>query len=104
MKTSKWIALITFLLLSGVGGLAADKAAPATPKQTAKAKAKAAKKSHRSEHVALTGSYIKQNIHRNGVVTDGPNPVVVLDSEMIANSGAADLRQLLVLRGVGRSR
>ena len=99
MKTSTWIALLTFLLSSGVGALAADKTAQAAPKQTAKAHAKRAK-TRRNGRVALTGSYIKQDIHRNGVVTDGPNPVVVLDNEAIRNSGAADLRQLLVLRGV----
>ncbi|HZR21474.1 MAG TPA: hypothetical protein VFE51_29600 [Verrucomicrobiae bacterium] len=99
MKTTTWIALLTFLLISGVGALAADKTVQAAPKPTAKAHVKRSK-THSSQRIALTGSYIKQDIHRNGVVTDGPNAVVVLDNEAIRNSGAADLRQLLVLRGV----
>ena len=96
---------LSVFLASSICGFCADKAqvkgAKNTPPKTAKAR-KHAPKPRDSEHVALTGSYIKQNIHRNGVVTDGPNPVVVLDNEMIRNSGAADLRQLLVLRGLSR--
>src|SRR5438045_6346228 len=55
-----------------------------------------------ARHVALTGSYIKRPIRRDGLVTDGSNPVVVLDSEAIRNSGAADLREVLLFRGLSR--
>lgn len=97
--------LLSILLASGICGLCADKApvkdAKSAPPKEAKAR-KHAPRGGKTERVALTGSYIKKDIHRNGIVTDGPNPVVVLDSEMIRNSGAADLRQLLVLRGLSR--
>ena len=53
-----------------------------------------------NERVALTGSYIKRDVRRSGQITDGPSQVLVLDSKTIENSGAADLRQLLVLKGV----
>src|SRR5436309_7662048 len=50
--------------------------------------------------VLLTGSYIKQDIRRNGRITDGANQVVVLDRETIERSGASDLKQLLVHQGI----
>ncbi len=54
----------------------------------------------RQEKVALTGSYIKRDVRRNGQITDGPSPVAVIDNKTIQNSGAADLRQLLNRQGV----
>ena len=96
---------LSVLLASSVCGFCADKTplkgAKSTPPTSVKAR-KHAPKPASPERVALTGSYIKQDIHRNGIVTDSANPVVVLDNEMIRNSGAADLRQLLVLRGLSR--
>ena len=47
------------------------------------------------QKVLLTGSRLKQKIRRSGRVTDGANPVVVLDRDTIEQSGAATLRQLL---------
>jgi hypothetical protein len=99
MKTRNWIALLTLLLVSGLPAVASEPSKQAHPKHAAKAKAP---KKVKDEQVALTGSYIKRNIHRNGIVTDGPNPVFVVDNEAIQNSGAADLRQLLLFRGVRR--
>ena len=99
MKTRNWIVVLSLLLVSGVSVVASEKPKQAAPKHVAKAKpAKTAK----SEQDALTGSYLKRNIHRSGMITDGPNPVYVVDNEAIRNSGAADLRQLLVFRGVNR--
>jgi hypothetical protein len=107
MKLTSAICILAVLLFSSVGALSAEKAdAKATEsRQAAKAAAKAKKaaaKKHRknTEHVALTGSYIKQDIHRNGVVTDSVSPVVVLDSDAIQSSGAADLREVLVRKGL----
>ena len=92
------------LLVSVTGAFAADKssAKPKDVKQlkTTKVGKTAPTSAQKSSQIALTGSYIKRNINRRGVVTDGPNPVVVLDNEAIRNSGAADVRQLLVLRGL----
>jgi hypothetical protein len=68
---------------------------PITPEQT-QAKAEVHLK---EKQVALTGSYIKRDIRRNGVVTDGPSPVFVLDRQRIETSGAADLSQVLIRSG-----
>ena len=97
MKTRTWIVLL--LLVSGLSTLASEKPKHAAPKKPIKAKIV---KSQKPEQDALTGSYIKRNIHRSGMVTDGPHPVYVVDNETIRNSGAADLRQLLVFKGVNR--
>jgi len=94
--TSSLVAL-SVLLTCASGVLAADNTTkPAKTTPAVKAQTKPAQ----HQPTVLTGSYIKQNTRRNGVVTDGPNPVVVLDNEAIRNSGAADLRELLVLRGL----
>jgi hypothetical protein len=50
--------------------------------------------------IVLTGSHIKQDIKRNGRITDGPAQVLVLDRSSIERSGASDLRQLLVHTGI----
>lgn len=97
MKTRTWIVLL--LLVSGLSTFAAEKSKQAASKKPAKAKVTKAQK---PEQDALTGSYIKRDIHRSGMVTDGPHPVYVVDNETIRNSGAADLRQLLVFKGVNR--
>ena len=57
---------------------------------------------HREKNVPLTGSYIKRDIRRNGVLTDGPHPVYVLDRRTIDLSGAADLSQVLMRTGFRR--
>lgn len=54
----------------------------------------------RTVETQLTGSYIKRNYHRSGQITDGPSQVVVLDRNTIEQSGAADLNQLLIRRGL----
>ncbi len=54
------------------------------------------------KNVALTGSYIKRNVRRQGVVTDGPLPVYVIDQKTIDLTGAADLSQVLVRSGFRR--
>ena len=48
----------------------------------------------------LTGSYLKRNLRKNGLITDGPNQVLVIDHKTIENSGASDLRQLLMRKGI----
>jgi hypothetical protein len=54
------------------------------------------------KNVVLTGSYIKRNVRRQGVVTDGPNPLYVVDRKTIDLSGAADLSQVLIRTGFRR--
>ena len=53
-----------------------------------------------SETNVLTGSYIKQKIRRQGMITDGANNVVVIDQKTIERSGASDVKQLLVHQGI----
>ncbi len=48
-----------------------------------------------TQYVELTGSYLKQPINRNGLITDGPSQVVVIDREAIERTGASDVRQVL---------
>ena len=43
----------------------------------------------------MTGSYLPQNVSRNGPVTDGRNNVRVLDRSDIDRSGGADRKQSL---------
>lgn len=50
----------------------------------------------------LTGSYIKRSYRRIGQITDGPYNVVVIDRDTIERSGAADLRELLIRKGLRR--
>ena len=79
-----------------------EKTAPSKPKQAQKGKTTktAATKSQEPKRVAITGSYVKQPIRRNGQVTDGASPVLVIDSRAVQESGASDLRQLLTRQGV----
>ena|SRR5204862_1276612 len=103
-RTSLTIAL-SLLFCSSAVVSAANKTSE-KPKASKPAKAEKAKQAPKTaaghEQVALTGSYIKRDVRRNGVVTDGAAPVYVLDSEAIRNSGAANLRELLVFRGLNR--
>jgi hypothetical protein len=106
MKHTYPTVALTILMVSALGIFAADKSSEklknAKPAKVNKVEKTPAKPAQQSGQDALTGSYIKQNVRRNGVVTDGANPVVVLDNDAIRNSGAADLRELLVLRGLNR--
>jgi hypothetical protein len=43
----------------------------------------------------LTGSYIPQDVERNGPVTNGKNDLRVIDGSEIERSGGADLNQTL---------
>lgn len=107
MKLASLSIALTVLLSSSMLVLGADKAAKQPTKVTKPAKAAKAKKAakpatpHR-EQTTLTGSYISRDVHRNGIMTDGPDRVYVLDSEAIRASGAADLREVLVFRGITR--
>jgi len=105
MKLTSLILALTFALIASSSALAADQAKNAKPAKTAAAnqtkegKTSAPKK---ERQVALTGSYIKRDINRNGIVTDGPNPVYVLDGKSIEISGGADLSQVLLRTGFRR--
>ena len=87
-------------------------AAADEPKAGKEAKPSMADKPHKAQsqtppqqgstNVSLTGSYIEQNIRRTGRITDGANPVIVIDHKEIERSGAQDLKQLLRRQGIGR--
>lgn len=103
MKRASLAVGLTILLSSTV--FAADKPGEKL-KNVKSANAAQAKKPatspRRQEPVVLTGSYVKHEVRRNGVVTDGSTPVFVLDADAIRNSGAGDLREVLIRRGFNR--
>ena len=105
MKLFSLIIALTLVFAATSGALAADKNKETKPaKGNAASQAKEAKSSaaQKEQQVSLTGSYIKRNIHRHGIVTDGPNPVYVVDGKSIEVSGGADLSQVLVRSGFRR--
>lgn len=55
-----------------------------------------------TETRVLTGSYLKSTYKRTGQLTDGHSQVAVLDQQAIEASGAADLQELLIRRGLRR--
>ena len=101
------VLALAITLGAASGALAADKKdkqtkdKPADSQPAAKPKP-AAETGTVKENTALTGSYIKRDVKRGGVVTDGPNPVYVLDHDSIQTSGASDLSQVLLRRGFRR--
>lgn len=106
MKTSALLLAASLVLTASLAN-AADK--PSTPtadnagKKAAKpAAAQPTKVAPKPKKAELTGSYIKREVHRNGMITDGADPVWVIDNKTIRNSGAADLRQLLIRQGMYR--
>jgi hypothetical protein len=94
MKTTSLICALCFSFLAA--GLADEVKDTKPAKETKKVQTG----KQQDDKVLLTGSFIKQKVRRSGMVTDGANQVLVLDSETISNSGASDLRQLLVRRGI----
>ena len=105
MKTSALILAVTLGLASTA--LAADKvnntrkAKPATKERAKPANFETANPQE-EKNVTLTGSFIKRDVRRNGVVTDGPLAVYVIDNKAIRNSGATTLGELLSRKGLGR--
>ena len=100
MNTKSLLIALSVGFALTTSGIAADKVKnPKAPEKQAKPAPPAAGV---EKKMALTGSYIKRDIRRDGVITDGPNPVYVLDNDTIRNSGAADLSQLLLRRGFRR--
>ena len=99
MKSICWVCLITASVLISTSALACDKAKSKADTGKDKKITKQKVSAGVTEERALTGSYIKRNVRRSGQITDGPNQVMVLDSEAIRRSGASDVRELLVRRG-----
>jgi hypothetical protein len=100
-------AILLGLALSLTLAAAATVSAADKAKENSEAKTKPAKKEKANspqglhqEKVALTGSYIPRDVRRNGMITDGPSQVQVIDERAIRASGATDVRQLLTRMGV----
>jgi outer membrane receptor for Fe3+-dicitrate len=55
---------------------------------------------NKSNESYLTGSYLPQDVERNGPVTNGKNDVRVIDRSDINQSGGADVKQSLRQLGV----
>ena len=102
MKTALMLALALGLTAVTISYASEPAGAKATDAKLAKAKPRlAAPKPSPGSKTPLTGSYLPREVHRSGMITDGPYNVAVIDSEMIRISGASDLQQLLVRRGFG---
>jgi outer membrane receptor for monomeric catechols len=89
----------------GSNALASDSTKTAQPtkaKHSRKHAVAAATSESNVKNRVLTGSYIPSPVRRSGMITDGPNHVAVIDNQMIRNSGAVNLPQLLGRLGVGR--
>jgi hypothetical protein len=104
MKSTSLIVALTLACGISSSALAGEKTKDATQQKTStpeqsKAKSEAPQK---ESQVAVTGSYIKRDVRRNGVVTDTASPMFVLDHQAIETSGASDLSQVLLRRGFKR--
>src|SRR5215831_11357369 len=95
MKTTTSIVVLA-ITLAAVSAASADektKQVKATTTATVeKTKTTATPQYSLRQNYAITGTYIRRDIRRAGEITDGPSQVLVLDSKMIAESGAADLK------------
>lgn len=102
MKTT--LLIVALAAFSATAVLASNKNIPTKPAKGLVKKNKPSKVAARvvEKDVVLTGSYIKRDIHRSGLLTDGPTPVYVLDQTAIELSGGADLREVLNRTGFHR--
>jgi hypothetical protein len=100
MKTTSGIGIFVLSILLAAASAAYPEEKAKNTKQTTKEKdASQTKVTSAGQPQYVTGSYIKQKINRDGQLTDGANPLVVIDQQTIERSGASDLKQLLVRRG-----
>lgn len=98
MKTTSLIFALAIGLSSAAFAGEKTKDTKTKPAKTQKAKTSQVQ----ANGDALTGSYIKRDVRRKGLVTDGPDPVYVIDQSAIQISGAADLREVLLRKGFAR--
>jgi len=61
---------------------------------------KSASQTSGQHYTNLTGSYLPQNVERNGPVSNGQSNVRVLDRSDIDNTGGTDVNQTLRKSGV----
>jgi len=93
---------ITVLFASFLGVCGAGEPGKNKPASKATPSAPVNKTGTVTETRVLTGSYLKSTFKRSGQLTDGHSQVAVLDQQAIETSGAADLRELLIRRGLRR--
>ena len=107
MKTKSLAILIGVFVVVASTALAGDNSDKKDSKSstaTAKAKDKKAEKQSGNTEtykgVRVTGSNVKQDIRKNGMITDNTGQLLVIDQQTIEKSGAVDLKQLLNKTGV----
>ena len=101
MKKRSLALVLAIAVAAATGAVAGEKTKADSKKPAKTGLSKKAKKAPppASDKVLLTGSYIKQDVPKNGQIGVGTTPMYVIDSKTIQNSGAADLRQLLIRQG-----
>jgi outer membrane cobalamin receptor len=100
MKTTS--LLIALVLVTGAASAvkaADEKDTKQERQQDKKVQSEKAKRAP-DEGTPLTGSLIKRNVRRAGEITYGSSQVLVLDRDAIERSGASDLKQVLIRRGI----
>ena len=104
MKTTSLIVALAVLTATATGVRASETTTSHQPTRGFVKRTKAVQGSaiKDEKNVMLTGSYIRRDVRRQGVITNGPNPVYVLDQKTIAITGAFDLSQVLVHSGFRR--
>jgi hypothetical protein len=105
MKTKSLAILIGVFVVVASTALAGDNSDKKDSKSsTAKAKDKKTEKQSGNTEtykgVKVTGSNVKQDIRKNGMITDNTGQLLVIDQQTIEKSGAVDLKQLLNKTGV----
>jgi hypothetical protein len=104
MKTNSLAILTGVLLVVASTALADEKSDKKDSKASDSAKTKKVEKqvgaAETLKGVKVTGSNIKQDIRKHGMITDGQSQLLVIDQQTIERSGATDLRQLLNKQGV----
>ena len=104
MKTKSLAILIGVLAVVASTALAGDNSDKKDSKSSAAAKDKKTEKQSGATEtyngVKVTGSNVKQNIRKNGMITDNTSQLLVIDHQTIEKSGAVDLKQLLNKQGI----
>jgi hypothetical protein len=101
MKAIFLILALTFAAAPiGFAGEKAKQKKAAAAAARAKAKSTRNQTAPSAEKTTLTGSYLKEEVRRHGLITDGRSQVLVLDNDTIRNSGAVDVRELLIWKGI----
>ena len=100
MKATLSVLTILSALLITLNASAGD--SPAKKESAPSKTAKRGSKDKKETTELLTGSYIKREVRRTGLITDGADRVFVIDNATLQNTGAADLKQVLARRGFRR--